>query len=419
MYFKKRKRRKYAMLICFFFIGICALSLFLGKMEVKSDALHLKKEAESFCYEKILKLYAPNLYHGTGANDTKTMAECVMDSFFPLNEYVKKEVEYETLVESELSYETVLEREGSDELFLGEDSAANGQKQQPQPETEAVVSEAATVTEEIEAAQTTVSVAKRTEKLVDYPIEKLNDFDYLIQNFYSVDSTTTTDGRQLNAENMLGMDMSLSHDAATPQILIYHTHSQEGFVDTNYEDTSTTIVGVGEYLAQILREQYGYQVIHDTGVYDIPEHDKAYSVAAPHIQQILAENPGIEVVIDLHRNGILGDTKTTTNVDGTEMAKIMFFNGLSHTTAHGDIAYLANPNLDANLAFSFQMQLTAAQYYPDYSRKIYLKGYRYNMHFLPKSTLIEVGDQNNTYEEAKNAMVPLADIMDKVIHPKN
>lgn len=419
MYFKKRKRRKYAMLICFFFIGICALSLFLGKMEVKSDALHLKKEAESFCYEKILKLYAPNLYHGTGANDTKTMAECVMDSFFPLNEYVKKEVEYETLVESELSYETVLEREGSDELFLGEDSAANGQEQQPQPETEAAVSEAPMVTEEIEAAQATVSAAKRTEKLVDYPIEKLNDFDYLIQNFYSVDSTTTTDGRQLNAENMLGMDMSLSHDAAIPQILIYHTHSQEGFVDTNYEDTSTTIVGVGEYLAQILREQYGYQVIHDTGVYDIPEHDKAYSVAAPHIQQILAENPGIEVVIDLHRNGILGDTKTTTNVDGTEMAKIMFFNGLSHTTAHGDIAYLANPNLDANLAFSFQMQLTAAQYYPDYSRKIYLKGYRYNMHFLPKSTLIEVGDQNNTYEEAKNAMVPLADIMDKVIHPKN
>ena len=407
------------MLICFFFIGICALSLFLGKIEVKSDALHLKKEAESFCYEKILKLYAPNLYHGTGANDTKTMAECVMDSFFPLNEYVKKEVEYETLVESELSYETVLEREGSDELFLGEDSAANGQEQQPQPETEAAVSEAPMVTEEIEAAQTTVSVAKRTEKLVDYPIEKLNDFDYLIQNFYSVDSTTTTDGRQLNAENMLGMDMSLSHDAATPQILIYHTHSQEGFVDTNYEDTSTTIVGVGEYLAQILREQYGYQVIHDTGIYDIPEHDKAYSVAAPHIQQILAENPGIEVVIDLHRNGILGDTKTTTNIDGTEMAKIMFFNGLSHTTAHGDIAYLANPNLDANLAFSFQMQLTAAQYYPDYSRKIYLKGYRYNMHFLPKSTLIEVGDQNNTYEEAKNAMVPLADIMDKVIHPKN
>lgn len=407
------------MLICFFFIGICALSLFLGKIEVKSDALHLKKEAESFCYEKILKLYAPNLYHGTGANDTKTMAECVMDSFFPLNEYVKKEVEYETLVESELSYETVLEREGSDELFLGEDSAANGQEQQPQPETEAAVSEAATVTEEIEAAQTTVSVAKRTEKLVDYPVEKLNDFDYLIQNFYSVDSTTTTDGRQLNAENMLGMDMSLSHDATTPQILIYHTHSQEGFVDTNYEDTSTTIVGVGEYLAQILREQYGYQVIHDTGIYDIPEHDKAYSVAAPHIQQILAENPGIEVVIDLHRNGILGDTKTTTNIDGTEMAKIMFFNGLSHTTAHGDIAYLANPNLDANLAFSFQMQLTAAQYYPDYSRKIYLKGYRYNMHFLPKSTLIEVGDQNNTYEEAKNAMVPLADIMDKVIHPKN
>lgn len=419
MYFKKRRRRKYALFICFFFIGVCALLLLIGKMAVKADVLHLKKEAESLCYEKILKIYAPNIFYGTKEKHTKTMAECVADAFFPVCNYVKKEVDYETLVESELSYEIVLEREGTDELYLDGENGAEQPETQPETEIAAVEEQPAPETETEVAAKASAAVTARTEKLADYPMEKLNDFDYLIQNFYSVDSTTTTDGRQLNAENMLGMDMSLSHDATTPQILIYHTHSQEGFVDTNYEDTSTTIVGVGEYLAQILREQYGYQVIHDTGIYDMPEHDKAYSVAAPCIQQILADNPSIEVAIDLHRNGILGDTKTTTNVDGTEMAKIMFFNGLSHTTAHGDIEYLANPNLDANLAFSFQMQLAAAQYYPDYSKKIYLKGYRYNLHFLPKSTLIEVGDQNNTYEEAKNAMVPLADIMDKVIRPKN
>lgn len=77
------------------------------------------------------------------------------------------------------------------------------------------------------------------------------------------------------------------------------------------------------------------------------------------------------------------------------MAKVMFFNGLSRTTKLGDIAYLYNPYIADNLAFSFQMQLTAAEYYPGYTRKIYLKGYRFNMHYCPKTLLVEVGAQTN------------------------
>ena len=53
--------------------------------------------------------------------------------------------------------------------------------------------------------------------------------------------------------------------------------------------------------------------------------------------------------------------------------------------------------------------------YPGLARRIYLKGYRYNMHFRPKSILVEVGAQTNTYEEAENAMKPLAEILNKVL----
>ena len=93
----------------------------------------------------------------------------------------------------------------------------------------------------------------------------------------------------------------------------------------------------------------------------------------------------------------------------------MFFNGLSRTTSTGDIAYLKNPYIEDNLAFSFQMQLAAAEYYPGLTRRIYLKGYRYNMHFCPKSLLVEVGAQTNTLKEAKNSMEPLADLLSKVL----
>ena len=253
-----------------------------------------------------------------------------------------------------------------------------------------------------------------TQKAVEYSLEKLNDFDYLVQNFYQVDSTTTVKSDQLNVAALTGKDMKIAHDAGTPQILIYHTHSLEGYADSIPGDKSTTVVGVGDYLTELLTQQYGYNVIHDTGEYDTIR-DKAYSKAAPALEQILADNPGIDVVIDLHRDGVGENTRLVTNVNGTDMAKVMFFNGLSRTTKLGDIAYLYNPYIADNLAFSFQMQLAAAEYYPGYTRKIYLKGYRFNMHYCPKTLLVEVGAQTNTVQEAKNAMVPLADILNKVL----
>ena len=37
------------------------------------------------------------------------------------------------------------------------------------------------------------------------------------------------------------------------------------------------------------------------------------------------------------------------------------------------------------------------------------------MHYCPHTLLIEVGAQTNTLQEAKNAMVPLADLLNKVL----
>ena len=204
----------------------------------------------------------------------------------------------------------------------------------------------------------------------------------------------------------------------SPQILIYHTHSQERFADSVPGDSSGSIVGVGEYLTQLLTG-YGFHVLHHTGEYDVETRDDAYSKAGPAIEQILKENPSIEIVIDLHRDGVAEGTHLLTEVQGKQMASIMFFNGLSRTTSNGDISYLPNPYIQDNLAFSLQMQIAAQEYYPGFSRKIYLKGYRYNLHLCPKSLLVEVGAQTNTVQEVMNAMEPLADIIAKVVSPKN
>jgi stage II sporulation protein P len=245
-------------------------------------------------------------------------------------------------------------------------------------------------------------------------MEKLKDFDYLVQNYYIVDSSTTIRSTDLNAEELLSENLAVDKMADGPQILIYHTHSQEGYQDSKEGDPSTSVVALGEKLAELLTER-GFRVLHHTGEYDVENRDHAYSNAAPAIQQLLEDNPTIEVVIDLHRDSVPETNRLVTTIDGKPTAKIMFFNGLCRTTASGDLTSLQNPYLKDNLAFSLQMQLAAAQAYPDLTRKIYLKGYRYNMHFCPKSLLVEVGAQNNTFEEALNAMEPLASLLAEVL----
>ena len=61
------------------------------------------------------------------------------------------------------------------------------------------------------------------------------------------------------------------------------------------------------------------------------------------------------------------------------------------------------------------MQLDAAAYFPGLTRKSYIKGHRYNLHLSPRSVLIEVGAQTNTYQEARNAMEPLAEVLNMVL----
>lgn len=238
--------------------------------------------------------------------------------------------------------------------------------------------------------------------------------DDLRSEFFAVDGSTSMKEEYLNAERLLNEDLIINNDEMQgPQILIYHTHASEDFVDSVPGDPSTTIVGAGERLAELL-EEYGFRVLHDTGVYD-QERDSAYEKALPSVEQILKENPGIEVVIDLHRDEMANDRRLVMDLQGRPTARFMFFNGLSYLRRQGEISYLENPYILDNLAFSFQAQVLANEYYPGLTRKIYLKAYRYNMHLCPKSMLIELGAQNNTVEEIMNACDPLAHVLAMVL----
>ena len=303
----------------------------------------------------------------------------------PLERYIEKKTSMDVAVEDRETYEMILSRQ------VGDENKAD------------------------EAVQT-----DGTAKTPDTSLEKLKDFDYLMGHFYTVDSSTSVDPEQLNAQTLLGKDLTIDQSGEGPKVLIYHTHSQEAFADSRKGEESDTIVGVGEYLAQLLNETYQIPTLHHKGVYDLIDgkldRSRAYELALPEVEKILKENPSIEVVIDLHRDGVGDSTHLVEEINGKPTSQIMFFNGMSRTKANGPIEYLKNPYIEDNLAFSLQMQL-AAQKYPGFTRRIYLKSYRYNMHVTPKTLLVEAGAQTNTVEEMRNAMEILAETLDTVLTP--
>ncbi len=392
----------------------------------KGDSVMTHSLRESMLQELIRMLelglydmYVPCIsFVEESAYKTNWILQEQMDGLFPFYGYVVRSMRAGER-EDNLSLRDMLlaeAEEGSVEMLPEERELQQEQQQQQ----EQVHSLAELLRAENEAAQQ-MRIQESVLSFVPHEMQTqvdlaaLQNYETLLTQFYTVDANTMAGSDQLNVERFLQKDMSIKKEGQKPQILIFHTHSQEGFADSVPGDASTSIVGAGERLTRILTDTYGYNVLHHTAGYDVETRDDAYSKALPEVEQILKENPSIEVVIDLHRDSMPEGTKLVMDLDGRPTARFMFFNGLSRTRKTGNIAYLYNENLEDNLAFSFQMQLAAAQYYPGLTRKIYLKGYRYNMHLKDKYLLVELGAQNNTVEEIMNACDPLAHVLDLVL----
>ena len=254
-------------------------------------------------------------------------------------------------------------------------------------------------------------------------IKKLEDLDYLRQEFYIVDKTTAMTKDYFDVNKFINTDLKIEKSQDEPKVLIFHTHPHEMFKDSNTNDINEGIVGVGARLADILENEYGIKTLHIVDEsFDMEngslQRNGAYERMELVIPKILEENPSIELVIDLHRDGVAETTHLVENINGKPTAKIMFFNGISRIYENGklnNISNLPNPNIHTNLALSFNMQKAAMEKYPGFTRKIYIKPYRYSLHLKPKTMLVEAGAQTNTKEEMYNSMEILAELINDVI----
>lgn len=388
-----KKEQRICVLLAIMILGIWGLEAkSSGSLIPKSWKIRMIQSVQ----ENAERLYMPGVTYTEKKQGEIRVTEAVVhmaSAMIPLGNYVTEREAAELLTEDEATYAILAKKQAEEENSVDENGQLIGKDKSE------------------ETRQASVPT-------MDLSMERLNDFEYLVSNFYTVDSVTYINPSELNASELLGKDLRINLSTGGSKILIYHTHSQETFADSD-NDPSTSIVGIGRYLTEILNNKYKIPTMHHEGVYDLIngklDRSEAYEFAKPEVEQILAENPSIEVVIDLHRDGVADTTHLVTEINGKPTAQIMFFNGLSRTRVNGDLVGMANPYLQDNLAFSLQMKIAAETKYPGFARRNYLRGYKYNMDLMPRMLLIEAGAQTNTVEEMRNAMEVLADLLNSVL----
>ena len=388
-----KKEQRICVLLAIMIFGIWGLEAkSSGSLIPKSWKIRMIQSVQ----ENAERLYMPGVTYTEKKQGEIRVTEAVVhmaSALIPLGNYVTEREAAELLTEDEATYAILAKKQAEEENSVDENGQLIGKDKSE------------------ETRQASVPT-------MDLSMERLSDFEYLVSNFYTVDSVTYINPSELNASELLGKDLRIDLSTGGSKILIYHTHSQETFADSD-NDPSTSIVGIGRYLTEILNNKYKIPTMHHEGVYDLIngklDRSEAYEFAKPEVEQILAENPSIEVVIDLHRDGVADTTHLVTEINGKPTAQIMFFNGLSRTRVNGDLVGMANPYLQDNLAFSLQMKIAAETKYPGFARRNYLRGYKYNMDLMPRMLLIEAGAQTNTVEEMRNAMEVLADLLNSVL----
>jgi len=228
---------------------------------------------------------------------------------------------------------------------------------------------------------------------------------------------------EIDVEKLLNEPLNISFDKKGPKVLIYHTHTTEGFIKDLSEldksgipsrttDNRYNVVRVGEELAQTLRKKYGIEVIHNATVHNHPSDTGAYGRSLNTAANILKSYPSIKIVLDIHRDGLgEGKLRVATKINNKDAAKIMFVVGTDGTG-------LEHPNWRENLKLAIKLQQKLNEKYPGITRPIYISRNRYNQHLTNGSLIVEIGGDGNTINECLESTKYLAEVLNDVINNK-
>lgn len=195
-----------------------------------------------------------------------------------------------------------------------------------------------------------------------------------------------------------------------PRVLIYHTHTWEAYrmtEEAQYVPTETwrtrdeahNMIRVGEALAGEL-EALGFAVVHDKTAFEPPKLSDAYNRSLQMLEARLAEGERYDYIFDIHRDAYSGpyNGANTVEHEGVQRAYVMLLVGKG-TGATG-AGFDERPDWPKNLELAERITDAMNVCIPGISRDVKIKSGRFNQHVSQGALLIEVGNNQNTLEEA-------------------
>ena len=196
-------------------------------------------------------------------------------------------------------------------------------------------------------------------------------------------------------------------------MLIIHTHATETYTKQgeNYTESSDfrtldehyNMISIGDRVAEIL-SSHGISVLHDRDLHDYPSYNGSYASSREAIAEYLRRYPGIQLVLDLHRDAsgdLNNQFRPVVQVDGQATAQMMLVMG---TNASGQ----SHPDWQENLSLGLKLHVTLEQQAPGIMRPLCLRSQRFNQDMTAGSLLIEMGAAGNSHPEALRAAEQLA-----------
>lgn len=205
-------------------------------------------------------------------------------------------------------------------------------------------------------------------------------------------------------------------DKTKPYIYIYHTHATEGYIpfdDHTYYSTNNdkNVVKIGDTMSKVL-EAKGHMVSHSTTHHDRPSYNQSYSRSLKTIQDAKSHQDNLQFFFDIHRDGVDKDAsyyesfvaKSKTTIDGKDVATFSLVVGPD------------SPNYEETLNFAKFIKVVADIMYPDLCTGVIVKPYgKYNLYISNYASLIEIGSNVTTIDEANETAKLVGEILDVVI----
>ena len=204
-----------------------------------------------------------------------------------------------------------------------------------------------------------------------------------------------------------------------PEVLIYHSHTTEGYLTSEKDTTKTTfntdealnVCAVGDLMEKELEEKYGIAVIHDKTLHNVGDYNASYKKSGITLDRYLKEYGDFRLIIDLHRDSVKNKNAVTAIINGENVAQIMF------VVADQNPRYAKQEKL-INSLIGISNKL-----YPPLLRRLNVTVNHWGMGFYNQNrsdnaVLIEVGSYSNTIEEARNTGKYLSRIIAEQLNGK-